>query len=119
MMAETAEEVSRRPDVRKELERATGEKRGEKVKPAGRRKYSFVVHAIVLGLCAAVYFLLSAKIIPLPEGGLGIAQRILRGAVLITIVLAVARGIPPTDLLGLRMRPLALRSNASRAWLSR
>jgi small-conductance mechanosensitive channel len=93
MMAETAEEVSKRPEVRKELERATGEKRRETVKPGGREKYWFVVHAIVVGLCAAVYFLLSAKIIPLPEGGIGIAQRILRGAVLITIVLAMARGI--------------------------
>lgn len=93
MMADTVEEISKRPEVRKELERATGEKRREKVEPAGRDKYWFVVHAIVLGLCAAVYFVLGAKIIPLPDAGIGIAQRILRGAVLITMVLAVARGI--------------------------
>jgi small-conductance mechanosensitive channel len=31
--------------------------------------------------------------IPLPEAGIGIAQRILRGAVLITVVLAIARAI--------------------------
>src|SRR5438309_2978787 len=92
-MAETTEELRKRPEIRKELERATGEKRREGVKPAGRDKYWFVVHAIVLGLCAAVYFILGAKIIPLPEAGIGIAQRILRGAVLITIVLAVARAI--------------------------
>src|SRR6266403_3125109 len=93
LMAETTEEISKRPEIRKELERATGEKRREEVKPAGRDKYWFVVHAIILGLCAAVYFILGAKIIPLPEAGIGIAQRILRGAVLITIVLAVARAI--------------------------
>src|SRR5437867_10029651 len=93
MMGDTVEEISKRPEIRKELERATGEKRREEVKPAGRDKYWFVVHAIVLGLCAAVYFVLGAKIIPLPEAGIGIAQRILRGAVLITIVLAVARAI--------------------------
>src|SRR6266576_1557659 len=93
LMAETTEELRKRPEIRKELERATGEKRREEVKPAGRDKYWFVVHAIVLGLCAAVYFVLGAKIIPLPEAGIGIAQRILRGAVLITIVLAVARAI--------------------------
>src|SRR6266581_1498678 len=93
LMAETTEELRKRPEIRKELERATGEKRREEVKPAGRDKYWFVVHAIVLGLCAAVYFVLGAKIIPLPEAGTGIAQRILRGAVLITIVLAVARAI--------------------------
>jgi len=93
MMGDTVEEISKRPEIRKELERATGEKRREEVKPAGRDKYWFVVHAIVLGLCAAVYFVLGAKIIPLPEAGIGIAQRILRGAGLITIVLAVARAI--------------------------
>src|SRR6266581_4859058 len=93
MMGDTVEELRKRPEIRKELERATGEKRREEVKPAGRDKYWFVVHAIVLGLCAAVYFVLGAKIIPLPEAGIGIAQRILRGAVLITIVLAVARAI--------------------------
>src|SRR6266404_2591522 len=93
MMGDTVEEISKRPEIRKELERATGEKRREEVKPAGRDKYWFVVHVIILGLCAAVYFLLGAKIIPLPEAGIGIAQRILRGAVLITIVLAVARAI--------------------------
>ncbi len=93
MMGDTVEEISKRPEIRKELERATGEKRREEVKPAGRDKYWFVVHVIILGLCAAVYFLLGAKIIPLPETGIGIAQRILRGAVLITIVLAVARAI--------------------------
>src|SRR5947207_15837698 len=93
MMADTVEEISKRPEIRKELERATGEKCHEEVKPSGREKYWFVVHAIILGLCAAVYFVLRAKIIPLPETGIGIAQRILRGAVLITIVLAVARAI--------------------------
>src|SRR5438067_10425038 len=93
LMAETTEELRKRPEIRKELERATGEKRREEVKPAGRDKYWFVVHAISLGLCAAVYFVLGAKIIPLPEAGIGIAQRILRGAVFIIIVLAVARAI--------------------------
>ncbi len=93
MMGDTVEEISKRPEIRKELERATGEKRREEVKPAGRDKYWFVVPAIVLGLWAAVYFILGEKIIPLPEAGIGIAQRILRGAVLITIVLAVARAI--------------------------
>ena len=51
------------------------------------------MHAVVLAVCAAVYFLIGAKVILLPEAGIGIAQRILRVAVLITIVLAVARAI--------------------------
>jgi small-conductance mechanosensitive channel len=93
MMAETAEELRKRPEVRKELERATGKERREKIKPSGRDKYWFVAHVIVLGLCAVVYFLLGAKFIPLPESGMGIAYRIIRGAVLITVALAIVRAI--------------------------
>jgi small-conductance mechanosensitive channel len=93
MMAETAEELCKRPEIRKELERATGEKRPENIRPSGRERYWFVAHVIVLGLCAAVYFLLGAKIIPLPASGMNIAYRTVRGAVLITIALAIARAI--------------------------
>jgi small-conductance mechanosensitive channel len=91
MMAETAEEVRQRPEIRKELERATGEKRREKTKTRGRDKLWFVVHAVVLAVCAAVYFLIATKLIPLPQAGVGIADRILRGTALIVIVLAIAR----------------------------
>ena len=90
-MAETAEEISRKPDVRKELQRTTGEKRSEKVKAAGRDKFWFVVHALVLAGCIAAYFLAGSKLIPLPQSILAVAVRILRGAALIVIVLAVAR----------------------------
>ena len=116
VMAETAEDLCKRPEIRKELERATGEMRREKIEPADGDKYWFVVHAIVLGLCAAVYFLLGAKIIPLPEGGMNIAYRIVRGAVLITIALAIARAVSVTELLGSRMLPLVLRCNGLRTW---
>ena len=92
-MAETAEEISRKPEVRKELKRATGEQRSDEVQARGRDKFWFVIHTVVLAVCSAVYFLIGAKIIPLPEAAVGIAQRILRGAVLITIVLGVARAI--------------------------
>src|SRR5207248_4320992 len=42
---------------------------------------------------AAVYFIISARLIPLPQAGIVLGQRILRGAVLITMVLALARAI--------------------------
>src|SRR5437773_8755153 len=93
MMAETAEEISRKPEVRKELQRTTGEKRSEKVKAAGRDKLWFVVHALVLAGCIAAYFLAGSKLIPLPQSILGMAVRILRGAALIVIVLTVARAV--------------------------
>jgi len=93
MMAETAEEISRKPEVRKELQRTTGEKRSEKVKAAGRDKLWFIVHALVFACCIAAYFLAGSKLIPLPQSILGVAVRILRGAALIVIVLTVARAV--------------------------
>jgi len=93
MMAETAEEISRKPEIRKELQRATGEKRLEKVKARGRDKFWFVAHALILAGCAVVYWLLSVKLIALPQAGMNIAERLLRGTALIVIVLAIARAI--------------------------
>jgi len=90
-MAETPEEISRKPEIRKELQRATGEKRSEKVKTGGRDKLWFIVHAIVLAGCVAAYVILGWKLIPLPQSTLGIVERILRGTALVVIVLAIAR----------------------------
>src|SRR5438046_2509379 len=93
MMAETAEELRKRPEIRKELERTTGEKHREKIQPPDRDRFWFVAYAVALAICAVSYFLVSANLIPLPQGGLDISKRILRGAVLITIVLAAARAM--------------------------
>ena len=93
LMAETTEELRKRPEIRKELERARGEERPEKVETHGRDRFWFVLYVIVLAVCAAGYFLIGAKLIPLPDAGISIAQRILRGVALITVVLTVARAI--------------------------
>jgi small-conductance mechanosensitive channel len=91
MMPETAEEISQQPEVRKELQRATGEKRHEKVKAHGRDKLWFVTHTLILAGCAVLYFLLGSKLILLPQPTVDIAGRVLRGAALIVIVLAIAK----------------------------
>ncbi len=93
MMAETAEEISRKPEIRKELQRATGEKPSDKVRARGRDKFWFVAHALILIGCAVVYWLLGVKLIALPQAGMNIAERLLRGTALIVIVLAIARAI--------------------------
>jgi small-conductance mechanosensitive channel len=93
MMAETAEEIARKPEIRKELQRATGEKRSDKVRARGRDKFWFIIHALLLVGCVAVYFLIGSRLIALPQASAGLVQRILRGIVLIVIVLAVARAI--------------------------
>src|SRR5205823_14583767 len=90
-MPETTEEISRQPEVRKELARATGEKRGERVKARGRDKFWFVVYAVILVGCAAIYYLFTWKLIPLPQPGAGITERFLRGGALIVIMLTIAR----------------------------
>src|SRR5437762_3262683 len=92
-MAETVEEVSRQPDVRKELNRATGEKRPETVKACGRDKLWFVVHALVLAISVAAYLIFAYKLIPLPQTILAIVERILRATTLVVIVLGIARAI--------------------------
>ncbi len=83
MMAETAEEISQKPD----------EKRTEKVKAHGRDRLWFIIHALVLAGCIAAYVILSWKLIPLPQSALGLLARILRGIVLVVIVLSIARAI--------------------------
>jgi small-conductance mechanosensitive channel len=93
VMAETTEELRKRPEIRKELERARGEARPEKVETHGRDRFWFVIYVLVLAVCAASYFLIGARLVPLPEGGIGVTQRILRGVALITVVLAIARAI--------------------------
>ena len=93
MMPETAEEISQKPEIRKELQRASGEKRTEKVKAHGRDRLWFIIHALVLAGCIAAYVILSWKLIPLPQSALGLLARILRGIVLVVIVLSIARAI--------------------------
>jgi len=90
-MAETVEEISRQPEVRKELERATGEKRREKVKARGKDKFWFVIYAVILVGCASIYFLFTWELIPSPQASASVTERILRGAALIVIALTIAR----------------------------
>jgi small-conductance mechanosensitive channel len=92
-MAETAEEISQRPEIRKELQRATGEKRHETVRARGRDKFWFIIHAVVLLGCVAVYFLVGSKLIPMLQPSAGVVVRIVRGAALVVILLAIARAI--------------------------
>src|SRR3989475_6320661 len=93
-MPETAEQISEKPEVRKELARTTREKKpGEKVKARGTDKFWFVTHALLLIGCAALYFLLGSMLIPLSPSHLELGRRIIRAAVLIVIVIAIAKAI--------------------------
>jgi small-conductance mechanosensitive channel len=93
-MLETAQQISEKPEVRKELARTTREKgSGEKVKARGTDKFWFVTHALLLIGCAALYFLLGSMLIPLSPSHLELLRRIIRAAALIVIVIAIAKAI--------------------------
>ncbi len=90
---ETAEEVSKKPDVRKELERAGEKKPSTKVKAAATDKFWFVTHALLLLGCAVFYYLVDSKLIPLSQGQVELSHRLLRGFALIVIVFVIAKSV--------------------------
>jgi small-conductance mechanosensitive channel len=92
-MPETADELCQRPDVRKELVRASGQKPAAEVKARTSDKFWFVTHALIIIGCTVLYFLLSAKLVPLAKEHLDILGRVIRAVALIVIVFAVAQAI--------------------------
>jgi small-conductance mechanosensitive channel len=90
-MPETAEAISEKPDVRKELQRTTGEKPRQKLKARGRDKFWFGTYALILAGCVVLFLLLGANLVPLPQPTVDVVRRILRGAALIVVVLAIAK----------------------------
>jgi small-conductance mechanosensitive channel len=93
-MAETAEQVCEKPEVKKELERTGREnKPRDKVKARATDKFWFITHGLLLIGCAVVYYLAAAKIIPISQAQIDLAHRLTRGAALIIIVLAIAKAV--------------------------
>src|SRR5438132_13106273 len=92
--AETAEEISKKPEVRQAISQTTGPKPGEeKVKAATKDKFWFVTHALLIVGCAVLYYLVGSKLLPVPSNTVDLVRRFLLGAVLIVIVLAIAKAI--------------------------
>ena len=90
---ETAEEVRQRPEVKKELQR-TGEKEpGKKVRAAATDKFWFVTHGLLLLGCAVLYYVVGSKLLSLNQSEVDLSRRLLRGAALIVIVLAIAKAV--------------------------
>src|ERR1700682_5166964 len=92
-MAETAEELSKKPEVRQELARAGDTQAVEKVKAETKDKFWFVTHGLLLVGCAVLYYLIGSKFIPLIESEVNLSHRFLRGAALVIIVLATAKSV--------------------------
>src|ERR1700704_3849886 len=91
-MPETAEDLSQRPEVRKELERTTGTKDTPKVKAATKDKFWFVTHALLLVGCAIIYYV-GTRFVPLLQKEADLTRRFSRGAALIIIALAAAKAV--------------------------
>src|SRR5207244_4148586 len=91
---ETPQEVCDRQEVKKELQR-TGRDAAprETVKARATDKFWFVTHALLLIGCAVFYYVVGAKVIPLNEGQIDLARRLIRGTALIIVVLAVAKAV--------------------------
>ena len=92
-MPETAEEVQAQPEVRQELARTTGQKPQEKVKAEAKDKFWFVTHALVIFGCVVLYFLLGSRLIPVPKQYVDLLRRILHGAALVVLILAIAKAV--------------------------
>jgi len=91
---ETAEEISAKPEVRQALSQTSGPKPSkERVKAETKDKFWFVTHILILVGCAVLYYLIGSKLIPVPQNTVELTRRFLRGAVLIVIVLAIAKAV--------------------------
>ncbi len=90
-MPESAEELAQEPEVKEALEE-TGEKTPP-VKAQVADKLWFVTDALLLLGCGVLVYLLNLKWLPLPEATLLLLLRITHGAMLIIIVLALAKAL--------------------------
>ncbi|HEY3661834.1 MAG TPA: mechanosensitive ion channel domain-containing protein [Chthoniobacterales bacterium] len=89
-MPETSEELSKHTDVREALEQASGHK--TRTVEKGDR-YWFATYLLLLAACAALYYFVGSKFIPLHKEQVAMARRLLRGAGIIIILLAVSSAI--------------------------
>lgn len=63
------------------------------VKAATKDKFWFLTHVLLILGCAVLYYLVGSKLIPVPQKTVELARRFLRGAVFVTIVLAIAKAV--------------------------
>lgn len=86
-MAETAEQLSQRPDVREALDQTT------RRTPAKADRFWFVSYLLLLAGCALLYFLFGSRVIPLSKPPVDLAHRLIRGAGIIILILAISSAI--------------------------
>ena len=90
---ETAEQISRKPEVRKELERTSEKPPAQKVKAATTDKFWFVTHTLLLIGCAVLYYLIDLKLVPLSQTQVELSHRLLRGFAFVVLVFVIAKAV--------------------------
>ena len=90
-MAETVEELSQQREVREALEQTTGRKPA--TAPDRGDRFWFVTSLLLLLACAALYYLVGSKVIPLGKSEVELARRLLRGSGIIIILLSISSAI--------------------------
>jgi small-conductance mechanosensitive channel len=89
-MTETAEELCQDKDVQEALDQTTGRKT---IAPEKSDRFWFATHVLLLIGCAVLYYLAGSDFVPLTEGQVALGQRLLRGAAIIIILLAISSAI--------------------------
>ena len=92
-MPETAEEISQRPEVRRELERSAGESQRNQISARGTDKFWFVTYLVVLIGCVVLYIALGSGLIPVSQVTTAFVQRLLRGIAAVIFLLGLAKAI--------------------------
>ncbi len=88
-MNETAEQISKQPEVREALDQT----RGKKVRAQAKDKFWFVTHALLLIGCGILYYLLASHFVPLPLPRVEMLLRLVRGTVMVIVLLAIAKAV--------------------------
>ncbi|MGI9086164.1 MAG: mechanosensitive ion channel family protein [Chthoniobacterales bacterium] len=92
-MPESAAEISEKPEVKEELARATGQRATEKVAAKSRHRLWFLPHILLLIGCALLGHFVGSAFLPLPQPGIDLARRAIRGTALIIVVLAIGKAL--------------------------
>ena len=89
-MAESAKELAQHRDVREALDQTTGRKPRT---PEKGDRFWFVTYLLLLLACAVLYYLIGSRFMPLAKAQADLAHRLLRGAGMIIIVLAISAAL--------------------------
>ena len=89
-MAESAEELAKHADVREALEQTSSQKRRT---PDKGDRFWFVTYLLLLLGCFLLYFLPGSRFLPLARPQVDLAHRVLRGAAIVIVILALSSAI--------------------------